>query len=159
MQELCAYEAVVSAAVQSGRWDEKTSRHVASCIHCTEVICAAEWTQSLAIEPDWPPLRDPDLLWIEARLLTAQMKQERAMQVFVVLEGAAVALLSAGAAILVLNRAELSDLSSEMLKWMSRFGNLGSLTVDLFAKAPAFALLGLILIAVTFLIHPFLLEE
>ena len=57
MQELCTYEAAVSEAVQSGFWDEETSSHVASCIHCSEMIHVAEWTRSLSAEPGWPPLR------------------------------------------------------------------------------------------------------
>ena len=158
MQQLCAYEAAVSAAVQSRLWDEETSHHVASCILCGEVIRAAEWTRSLAPEPDWPPLRDPDLLWIEAHLLSAQLKRDRTMQVLM-LEGAYIALLGASAAMLVLNLGEFSGLSSEILRWMTKFGNLGPLTIDLFSTASPSTLLTLLLVAVTFLIHPFLLEE
>lgn len=81
------------------------------------------------------------------------------MRVLALLEGACIAMLSACAATLVLIRGEFGGLSSEILRWMSRLANLGPLTVDLISTASASMLLVILLIAVTFLIHPLLLEE
>ena len=95
MTESCAHEPTVSTAVKSGRWDEETGNHAASCIRCSDIIRTAEWMRSMAVASGWPPSPDPDLLWIEARLLKRQMKRERSMLVFVGLEGVAIALLCA----------------------------------------------------------------
>ena len=95
MTEFCTHEPAVSTAVMSGRWDEETANHAASCLRCSDIIRTAEWMRSMAIDPGWPPAPDPDVLWIEERLLKRQMKRERSMLVFVGLEGVAIALLCA----------------------------------------------------------------
>src|SRR5436190_4677776 len=55
MIEPCNYALAVSAAIKSKSWDEETSTHVTSCVHCSEMIRVAEWTRSLATNFDQRP--------------------------------------------------------------------------------------------------------
>jgi hypothetical protein len=158
MLELCPYEADVSTAIHSGRWDEQLSDHINSCPECRELIDVVRWTRSLNYEAEGPPLRDPDLLWIEARVLRKNIQHERMAKVLAVLDGLSVAVLT-GIAIFA-SRTEVNDVSSTVVIWVRWFGNAFQLRGDLYATALAPVLLGILVVAgIGFVIRPFQIEE
>jgi hypothetical protein len=139
MNESCKYVHVVSAAIQSDRWDKVTSNHVASCAHCSDMVHITGWTRSLTNDLAWRPLPDPDLLWIEAAVLKAQVSRRRAIRLFLTLQTGCTAVFSALAAILVLDREGPNRFATEFLKWVNLFENLGPITVSLVSRVPAIA--------------------
>jgi hypothetical protein len=157
MHAFCTHEDAVFAAHKAGHWDEETSNHVSSCAVCSEMIRLAQWTGSLGPEPNWPKLRDPDLLWMEAHILKEQAKQERTVQLFVLVEVVGIALVSVCATALILNRHIASGLYSNFLQWITRFETLDR--INLLSTTAAAAMIVPLMIAVTFLIYPFFIEE
>ena len=76
----CPYEDAVASAARSGDWSPELSVHRNECLSCAEVTLVAA---ALAADADElavtaPPLPDPGMIWLRARLASRQQEFHRA---------------------------------------------------------------------------------
>jgi len=72
----CPYEDAVAAAARSGDWSPELGAHRNECLSCAEVTLVAA---ALAADADElvdaaPPLPDPGMIWLRARLSARERK-------------------------------------------------------------------------------------
>jgi hypothetical protein len=89
----CPYEDAVVAAARSGHWSPELSAHRDSCLTCAEVTLvvaalAADADKLTSVEP---PLPDPAVIWLRARLASRERNFERATRAIVWVQRTAVA--------------------------------------------------------------------
>ena len=76
----CPYEDAVAAAARSGEWSPELSVHRNECLSCAEVtlVAAALTADADELAVAAPPLPDPGMIWLRARLAARERKFHRA---------------------------------------------------------------------------------
>ena len=154
---ICPQESVVVVSIRSGSWDETLLNHLDSCPHCGELVQVMEWTRSLTTDVEWPPLSDPDLLWIKSQHLQAQTAQRRTMRKFLFLQTGCTALLVVLAALLAVSRQGLETIVLQMLASIRRIETLE--WSALYLSTTVAIGVALLIGAVTLVIQPLLSED
>jgi hypothetical protein len=156
--EICPSDSRTHECISSGSFDENTLNHLDSCARCAESVEAAEWICGLEFDGAWPPLRDPDVLWITSRVMAEQHRRERAGRSLVVFETCWLVLITGSALLAALNWKELTS-AFNVVAYSVAFERLSQpatgvvgLTLGSLAIAGAALLISL-------LIHPLLSED
>lgn len=81
MPESCPHERSAAQAARGGKWNDELAAHLTECVPCRESSRVARWMTALAEELDsrLPPVADPDLIWLKARLLGRSRRADRAL--------------------------------------------------------------------------------
>jgi hypothetical protein len=113
--ETCPYEALVSAARRSGRWDADLSKHLEQCPICTEASEVSDSIRGLGPLPSMRALPDPDWLWVRAQIEARQDAAARALRKWTLRQTLRYGLLCAGAAWLLLDWMQTEGLGFDVL--------------------------------------------
>jgi len=78
----CGFSERVRQAASSGVWTDELRDHCAACEPCAEttLVTAALCEDAAFINDEAPPLPDPTVLWMRARLERRQRTSRRALQ-------------------------------------------------------------------------------
>ena len=81
MPESCPRARSAAQAGRSGKWNDELAAHVKACPSCGESSLVARWMTALAegLDLRLPPVADPDLVWLRARLLGRSRQSDRAL--------------------------------------------------------------------------------
>ena len=76
----CLYEDAVAAAARSGEWSAELGAHRDGCLSCAEVtlVVAALASDAEELSEGSPPLPDPGLIWLRARIAARERKVKNA---------------------------------------------------------------------------------
>lgn len=87
----CAFEDEVARAARNGRWSEQIAAHRDRCPACAEVavVAAALASDADELAAHAPPLPDPGLIWLRARLAVRERQVKRAVRWISVVQKAA----------------------------------------------------------------------
>ena len=81
MPESCPQERSAAQAGSGGRWNDELAAHLEGCVPCRESSRVARWMAALAegLDSRLPPLPDPRLVWLQARILGRSRHSDRAL--------------------------------------------------------------------------------
>lgn len=88
--EFCRFEEAVTAAIQSGEWNEDLRRHVAGCEECADLALVARYCAAAAKDIPEAPLPAAGLLWWRAQIAERQEQAERAVAAIEVVQKVAI---------------------------------------------------------------------
>jgi hypothetical protein len=154
----CPYESLTAACLSSGIWRENALQHLDSCLRCAELVQAGEWTRGLAVDPAWPPLRDPDVLWIASRVMEEQGRRERARRSAMVFELCWVVAITGSALLLALNWRELITVFN-VVAHSAAFERLSELATGVVGLTLGSLAIAAAVLVISLLIHPLLSED
>jgi len=139
--ETCLHESEVLKACRSGEWRPDLLRHYEACAGCQEAERTAYWIRAAAIEEGAFPLPDPDILWIQARIVARERDASRILWISTFRKTLVFGSLSAAAMAVVLHTATSAGIPVE--QWPQILpGNFGVIPLGLAVLMAAVVYLG-----------------